>query len=319
MYHSDIIGPVLIVGLGGLGKKVAMEAKCDTGFDCFIISSDKRDLDGNNSLYVDCNPWMNPSVLRIRSVFRKHEAIISDIFSRYKTVIIISNLGGKAGSAISPLVCSIAKLSLCKVISLVVMPFRYEKERLFNSAVCLKRINSFSDGVFVLDNDAFLEINPDLSPEECFSITNNTLVNIIKLIPSENLCSGPGIISTSRPKEHSAEKALRDSIAMLYSSSDPDSLGKSFLLIGNISERPIGTLNMMVDKLSKMQNIDRIAEVNLLTSNNSDRAINLLTFVEGMAKFDSYDPLAVIPRENYLDWDLPDCHPNFTLPLTNIE
>jgi cell division protein FtsZ len=319
MEHSDIIGPVLIVGLGGLGRKVALAARCDTGFDFLIVSSDKRDLEDKNSLYVDCSPWMNPSAFKIRSVFRKHEATIATILSRYKTVIIVSNLGGKTGSAVSPLVCGIAKHCLCKVISFVVMPFRFEKDRLFASAICLKRINSCSDGVFILDNDAFLEINPDLSSEECFSITNNTLVNIIKLIPSENLCSGSGIISTSRPKELSAEKALRDSIAMLYSSSDPDSLRKSFLLIGNVKERPIGMLNMMVDKLSKMQNIDRLAEVNLLASNNSDRAVNLLTFVEGMAKFDSYDPLAIIPTENYLDWDLPDCHPNFAIPLANIE
>jgi len=319
MEDSDIIGPVLIVGLGGLGRKVVLEAKFDTGFDSLLVSSDKCDLDDENSLHVDCNPWMKPSAFKIRSVFRKHEATIAHIFSRYKTVIIVSNLGGKTGSAVTPLVCNIAKQCSCKVISFVVMPFRYEKDRLFTSAVCLKRINSFSDGIFVLDNDAFLEINPDLSPEECYSITNATLVNIIKLIPSEDLCSGPGIISTSRPKEQSAENALRDTIAMLYSSSDPDSLRKSFLLIGNMSERPIGTLNMMVEKLSKMQNIDRLAEVNIMTSNNSDRAVNLLTFVEGMAKFDSYDPLAIIPTENYLDWDLPDCHPNFPLPLANIE
>jgi cell division protein FtsZ len=319
MDHSDIIGPVLLVGVGGLGRKIAMEAKCDTGFDCLTISNDKHDLDNNNSLYIDCTPWMNPTVFRIRSIFKKHEAEISDIFSRYKTVIIISNLAGKSGSAISPVISRIAKSCLNKVISLVVMPFRYEKERLFNSAVCLKRIRSFSDGVFVLDNDAFLEINPDLSPEECFSITNSTLVNIIKLIPSVSTCSGAGIICTSRSKELSAERALRDSIAMLYSSSDPDSLGKSFLFIGNMNNKSIGSLNMIVDKLRKMQNIDRPAEVDLLMSNSIDRAVNLITFVEGMTKFDSYDPLAIIPMENYLDWELPDSHPDIILPLSNIE
>ncbi|MGA9940770.1 MAG: hypothetical protein WBP88_02110 [Nitrososphaeraceae archaeon] len=320
MDNFEFKGPVLLVGIGGLGRKIALEAKSCTDFDCMVISNDKRDVEDKNSLYVDCRPWINPGIFRIRSYLQNYESEIMKIFSRYGTVILISNLGGNSGTAISPLLSNIAKFSLdLKVINFVVMPFRYEKERLFNSAVSLKRLNSASDAVFVIDNDAFLEINPDLSLEECFSITNKTLVHIIKLMPSINLPPGKRIISTSSSEELGVENALRDSLAMLYSSSDPDSLGKSFLYINNGIAGSIGNLNSIIDKLRKIQNIDRNAEIDLSPSRTFDRPVNLVTLVQGHSKFDSYDPLAIIPGDSCLDWEIPESHPDIVLPLSNIE
>ena len=318
--NFEFKGPVLLVGIGGLGRKIALEAKSCTDFDCMVISSDKRDVEDENSLYVDCRPWINPSIFRIRSSLQNYESEIMKIFSRFGTVIFISNLGGNSGTAMSPLLSNIAKFSLnLKVINFVVMPFRYERGRLFNSAVSLKRLNSASDAVFVIDNDAFLEINPELSLEECFSITNKTLVHILKLMPLINLPPGKRIISTSSSEELNVENALRDSLAMLYSSADPDSLGKSFLYINNGIAGSIGNLNSIIDKLRRIQNIDRAAEIDLSPPRTFDRPINLVTLVQGHSKFDSYDPLAIIPGDSCLDWEIPESHPDIVLPLSNIE
>jgi cell division protein FtsZ len=316
---SDIIGPVLLVGIGGFGKKIALEAKRITGYECVIVSDDKRDIDDSTSFYIDCKPWINPSVFRIRSFMKLYEAKISSVFSKFKTVIIISNLGGKTGAAISPFLSSIAKSCLNKLISFVVMPFRFEKERLFYSATCFRRLNFTSDAVFVLDNDAFLEINPDLSLEECYSMTNSALINIIKLMPSVKMSRGEGIICMNGTKESDAEKALRDSIAMLYSSSEPESVGKSFLYISKKSKFSIGNLNTLAEKLRKFQSINSLAEVDLHTSGNFNGTVNLVSTVETATKFDSYDPLAIIPSESCLDWEVPDSHPEIELPLPNIE
>jgi len=318
--NFELKGPVLLVGIGGLGRKIALEAKSCTDFDCMVISNDKSDVEDESSLYVDCRPWINPSIFRIRSSLQNYESEIMKIFSRFGTVIFISNLGGNSGTAMSPLLSNIAKFSLnLKVINFVVMPFRYERGRLFNSAVSLKRLNSASDAVFVIDNDAFLEINPDLSLEECFSITNKTLVHILKLMPSINLPPGKRIISTSSSEELNVENALRDSLAMLYSSADPDSLGKSFLYINNGIAGSIGNLNSIIDKLRRIQNIDRAAEIDLSPPRTFDRPINLVTLVQGHSKFDSYDPLAIIPGDSCLDWEIPESHPDIVLPLGNIE
>src|SRR5262245_15374108 len=159
MESTDIIGPVLLVGVGGLGRKIVLEVTRDTRFDYIIISNNEGDIKNCNSLYIDCKPWVNPGVLRTRSFVKNYESDICSLFSKYKTVVIISNLAGRTGAALSPFLARLAKSCLNKVISFVVMPFRFEKDRLFHSGTCLKRINAISNTVFVLDNDSFIEIN----------------------------------------------------------------------------------------------------------------------------------------------------------------
>ena len=44
----------------------------------------------------------------------------------YSTVIVVSNLVSRAGTAIAPLVCKMAKDSRISVISIAIMPFKYE-------------------------------------------------------------------------------------------------------------------------------------------------------------------------------------------------
>ena len=45
MYMTfDVIEPVLIIGLGGVGSKLAMNVKKSLNADCICISNDKKDL-----------------------------------------------------------------------------------------------------------------------------------------------------------------------------------------------------------------------------------------------------------------------------------
>ncbi|NIT99417.1 MAG: cell division protein FtsZ, partial [Nitrosopumilaceae archaeon] len=48
-----------------------------------------------------------------------------------------------------------------------IMPFKYEKDRIFNSGISLKRIKENSSCTLVFDNDALLDSNPDLSVKSC--------------------------------------------------------------------------------------------------------------------------------------------------------
>ncbi|WP_255492846.1 hypothetical protein [Candidatus Nitrosotalea sp. TS] len=45
----------------------------------------------------------------------------------------------------------------------------------------------------------------------------------------------------------------------------------------------------------------------------------MLTSIEGETRFDKYDPLGMIPKENVLDWDEPDASVKIDLELEQIE
>src|SRR3989338_7456117 len=87
---------------------------------------------------------------------------IKSKISNYSTIVLMTNLAGKTGSAISPVVSEICKESGKGLVSFAIMPFKYEKDRIFNSGVSLKRVKANSECTIVLDNDSLLESNPDL-------------------------------------------------------------------------------------------------------------------------------------------------------------
>ena len=156
--------PILVIGLGGVGSKLANEAKNALNSDCLIISNDSKDISSENeSIHVSTDSIINPSIQLIRgSTYKISEEIKSKI-SQYSTIVLMSNLAGKAGAAIAPVVSQMCKETDKELISFAVMPFKYEKERIFNSGVALKRVRENSQCTIVLDNDSLLESNPDLT------------------------------------------------------------------------------------------------------------------------------------------------------------
>ena len=105
--------PVLVIGLGGVGSKLAIKAKKSLNSECLLISNDRKDFTENNSSYssieISTDSVINPTVQLIRgSAYKVADKIKSEI-SNYSTVILMSNLAGKAGSAIAPVVSDICK------------------------------------------------------------------------------------------------------------------------------------------------------------------------------------------------------------------
>src|SRR3990167_3977858 len=99
--------PILVIGLGGVGSKLAIQAKDALNSDCLIISNDQKDLQsGYSSIKVSTDSVINPSVQLIRGSAYKVVDQIKSKISNYSTVILMTNLAGKAGSAISPVVRS---------------------------------------------------------------------------------------------------------------------------------------------------------------------------------------------------------------------
>ena len=104
--------PILVIGLGGAGSKLAIQAKDVLNSDCLIISNDQKDIrSGYDSIKVSTDSVINPSVQLIRgSTYKVADQIKSKILD-YSTIILLTNLAGKTGSAISPVVSEICKES----------------------------------------------------------------------------------------------------------------------------------------------------------------------------------------------------------------
>ena len=309
--------PVLVIGLGGVGSKLAINAKDSINSDCLLISNDAKDFaTESNSIHISTDSVINPSVQLIRgSTYKASEEIRSKI-AKYSTVVLMSNMAGKAGSAIAPVVSEICKESDKGLISFAIMPFKYEKDRIFNSGISLKRIREDSECTIVLDNDSLLESNPDLSPKACYDIANSAIMHVVKSLGTSEISNETSILTTSKDGQD-IEDSLRDSLKMLYGNAPPNSVKRSMLYVVGGSNIPVGVINSITSLTAGIVS-ESNSEIDM-ASNSDNSKVVMLSSIQGMTKFDNYDPLGMIPQEDTLDWSTPDCSIDCKLDLYQLE
>lgn len=309
--------PILIVGLGGAGSKLAVQAKDAMSSDCLVISNDQKDLPSTcDSVKISTNSIVNPSMELIRgSTYKEFDKIKSKI-EGYSTVILMANMAGKNGSAISPVISQICKETDKGLISFAIMPFKFEKDRIFNSGVSLKRIREDSHCTVVLDNDSLLENNPDLSPKQCYEIANNAIMHVVNSLSSTEISSETNILTTSKDGE-TIEESLRDSLKMLYGDASPNSVKSSILYVVGGENIPVGVLNSINSLTHGVLNKE--SQIDMASGYSDESRVVMLSSIQGMTKFDKYDPLGMIPKEDSLDWSHPDCSIDCNLDLYQLE
>src|SRR5438105_3615492 len=241
----EIKEPILVIGLGGVGCKLAINAKEKLGSECLLISHDPKDLNSDNSkILINTNPILNPSSYLIRGVSFGALDSVKEKLESYSTIVIMANLGGKSGAALAPILSQVAKEMGKNVLSFGIMPFKFEKDRIFFSGVSLKRLKANSDCTVIVDNDALLESNPDLTPDSCNIIANSALLQVISTLRNSSIPLETNILSTSKDITD-VEMSLRDSIKMLYEDASPNNIKSALLYVVGGNKVPVGVLNSM--------------------------------------------------------------------------
>jgi cell division protein FtsZ len=200
------------------------------------------------------------------------------------------------------------------------MPFKFEKDRIFQAAISLKRVREASDATIVVDNDAFLDNNPELSAEECYRITNRALSDTIALICSGSYTSGDVSLLCTSDNSGGAELSAKNSIAMLYQNADAGSVKSAVLYVLGGKNVPLGLLNSLSNTIQKIFKEDANAGVAIALSNSDRTNVHLLASFDETTRFDDYDPLSqIIPEKNVLDWHDMDCSPDIEMTISNLE
>ena len=310
----QLIEPILIIGLGGVGAKLTEKAKKSLNSDCLLISHDQNDLTAENSIKISTKSVVNPSAHLIRGSALEALDEIKKNISNYSTIILMSNLAGKAGIGIGPIISKICKEEEKNLLSFAIMPFKFEKERIFQSGIALKRIREDSHCTIVLDNDALLDSNPELTLNQCYEISNKAIDNMVLSLKSSEISSDTNILSASKANID-IEISLKDSLRMLYEDVPPNSVKRSMLYVYHDGNVPVGVLNSISNITGGIFDEDSIH----VDMSSKESKVVMLSSVQGEIRFDKYDPLGIIPTENTIDWDEPDCSINCELDLKQLE
>ena len=306
--------PILIIGLGGVGAKLTEKAKKSLNSDCLLISHDQNDLTAENSIKISTKSVVNPSAHLIRGSTLETLDEIKKNISNYSTIILMSNLAGKAGIGIGPIISKICKEEKKNILSFAIMPFKFEKERIFQSGIALKRIREDSHCTIVLDNDALLDSNPELTLNQCYEISNKAIDSMVLSLKSSEISGDTNILSASKDGID-IEISLKDSLRMLYEDVPPNSIKRSMLYVYHDGNVPVGVLNSISNITGGIFDEDSIH----VDMSSKESKVVMLSSVQGEIRFDKYDPLGIIPTENTIDWDEPDCSINCELDLKQLE
>jgi cell division protein FtsZ len=318
----EIKTPIMIIGVGGAGARLAAQAKNKLNAKCLLISNDKTDLNyaGCESILVDVKQLLNPSQNSIRGAVLESQGSIMDKLEGSSTVIVIGNLAGKAGVAVAPLVAKMAKRMKKNVLSFTIMPFKFETNKLFSAGVSLRRVKESSDCLVIVDNDSLLFNNPDLTPQDCYRITNDALLEVVgSLANGISLSEEMNVLCTSKDSVLDAESALKDSFKMLYSDVDPDKVKRAMLYVIGGDRVPIGVLNTLVNSVHNILGRNG-TEVGLSLTSSGSKGVKVLLMASVLeqTRFDDYDPLNIL-RDSVIDWDEIECDSKIETKLPRMD
>ena len=306
--------PILLIGLGGVGARLAEKSKKSLNSDCLLISNDHKDLTSENSIKISTKSVVNPSTHLIRGSALETSDEIKKNIANYSTVILMSNLAGKNGAGIGPIVSRICKQEQKNLLSFAIMPFKFEKERIFQSGIALKRIRQDSQCTMVGDNDALLDSNPDLTQDQCYDISSRAIESMIHSLKSSEISEDTNILSTGKDN-NDLETSLKDSLRMLYEDAPPNSIKRSMLYVYGGNNIPVGVLNTISNITGGTFDEDSTH----VEMSSEESKVVMLSSIQGETRFDKYDPLGIISSEKTIDWDEPECSIDCELDLKQLE
>ncbi|MEO9319520.1 MAG: hypothetical protein ABI361_02490 [Nitrososphaera sp.] len=322
----EIREPALILGIGHVGGKIASGVARSCGCEHLEMVYEADHLSEiENCVHIARRGWANPSAPKLRSLASAHLSEIATKLREVKTVFMVANLAGRGGVGIGPLVCRVAKEKGCKVVSIVIMPFGFEHDKIFASGVALRRIQDASDSLIIVDNNAYLQNNPQHSLEQCYAAINQAVHDsAVHVLRGGRSSGGIGIVTTGTTPNNNLGSSLEASLAALYPQlSEHGSVGRAVIHVthaGN-SKLSLDNLSVLVGRVRAALSDSSSASVSMTTAGSlGESQVHLVTSVLNGTVFDSYDPLAqVIPKEKFIDWEELDASPDLSLPVFGIE
>lgn len=298
--HHNNKHNLLIIGIGEAGSNITLDIIKKINSEYLLINTKKNSKYITKNIMIDTPSWINPPVEKIREFFLQELDNVYEIVNNYSKIILIGNLASKIGIAIIPILAKYLSSNNREIFTFVIMPFGFEKNKIFHSGVSLSFINNYSNSTIIVDNESFLKNNPEISIPECFRITNNSIKDIIITSYRKGFPDDLNVISTCK-ESFKIDEAFAKSFAM-SKISDSEEIEKTFLYIYPANEK-IDKIESIIKTVEKIRE-ETDYEINIIPSNNSFTKIHLVNKTNNIILFSAYDPLnQFISAENYLDFE----------------
>ena len=255
----------------------------------------------------------------VRGAAHAHTQQIERALEGVDTIFLIAGLGGKVGSALAPMIAEMARERGVRCFSVVVMPFKFEKNKHFTAGVALKWIRRFSDGVIIVDNDEILERFPQAPLQESFELIDKSLAlavsrlfgladnaqgasldmdKLLQVVASD----GYSVLGTSGPKSDTPVGAVKGAIKCISKTVDPREAKKAIIFMAGDAKLSASDLTSAIGTIESILGSNLSSVDYGYSSGGMVSSALLLASGFPETKFDKYDPLGSILAGKEIDF-----------------
>lgn len=293
----------IVIAVGEAGENIVKTLKGKVNSDyLFIKRNGLLDECSGLTFKVDVENVLNPTPHIIRKAFLEFENRFIECIQNKNSVIIIGNLASSFGSAILPVLGkSLRDHGINQVVCFVIMPFSFEKPKLFRSGVSLKLLAECISNLVVIDNSAILRNEIEVQIGEYYETVNHAVSDIIAEAFNKYFPSKLNLISTNLNRECNLSDAFIDTMALMTERINISDIEKcSLYLYGQSSDT--ATVRSIMESTSNIMP-HSINEVNLIGIKKQQTRCHIMINT-GMQAISTYDPLdKLISQKNVLDFE----------------
>jgi cell division protein FtsZ len=291
-----------IIGVGNAGIKITKEVLERVNLDYLLLENrSSTDSDFDNKIEITIPTRINPSLDHIRkALLDSSEDILSKV-NQYQSIIIVGNLASKFGSAVLPVLSQMLRDKINReIICLTILPFGFEKEKLFRCGVSLSFLCKLVNSVIVIDNNAVIRNDNDISIDQCYKITNTAIVDIIVQSLIKSFPEKLNFVISNK-STNGIKSAFIETMAQLTQKIDINSIQKCSLYLYQPTEK-ISIVKNVIETANNMFS-EAEQEINILEEGNDITKCHILVKTNKDI-ISGYDPLNfLIPRSNILDFE----------------
>jgi cell division protein FtsZ len=267
-----------------------------------LTNSIIKSKESNKIVEINIENIIHPSPEIIRKAFLN---ISNDVLRKicgYQSIIIIGNLASKFGSAILPILAQIlGARKKIEIVCIVILPFSFEKEKLFRCGVSLSLLSNYIENIIVIDNDAVIRNSEEIPLEEHYNSINQVASDII--VESINKCFPLkfNLVTTSGNSNSKINTAFIDTMATLSEKINLSQVQKYSIYLYQSSQK-VSVIKNVVESLSNLLPAAE-QDINLVLDKRGQTRCHILVKTSRNV-ISLYDPLdGLIPKDNVLDFE----------------
>ena len=317
---------IIFVGMGNSGCRILskIEQRNPNIASFCYLSNNLNDFPTSTTgekLQIDLTIGGKLSPTHLRGIALGQLSALSSKLKDSKLVIIISSADGGLGSSLLPYLANICSNNQVKCLSILSMPFSFEKQKHFNAGLTLRRSKQYSDGIILINNDEIFNAFPQIPIDQAYDFVDDKIAfSISSLIESDNHSdidlhnffqitekNNLSVLSIGESKNSSNNNdiAVRSALKMLSKTVNPSSADRVLLFLN--SDKQLSTS----DVASSVNSVRGLLGTKLShfshgykTSDSVQTTAIVLSSGFQNTIFDEYDPLSTLLSGKEIDDDL---------------